>query len=423
MKRIITVLIIIAVIVGGLLLVQKVRKPQPPPPTAQEIQKKEGIPVTTATILRGDIEETVEITGDIEALDTVMLSPKISGRITGVSAREGDRVSKGQVLVTLDQEDALSSLKSAKSALESARARLAIVKKPARSQDMIIAENGVASAKANLDNAEANYKRSKTLLDEGVISQATFDVAETQKIVAQRAYESAVAQLSMLKEGGREEDVAAAEAGVKQAQAAVDMAEQYLANTYIKSPISGEVSMRNAEIGQFAGPGQVLLSVVNLSSIYFRGDVSEKSLGAVNPEQPVTVNLDAFPDEPLSGKVYKIFPSGSTASRNFTVRISIDGGGRIKPGMFGSGHIVTGVSKDILLVPKDAIDVRKGTSSVFVVQPDNTVKRVVIEVLRENKEHVQIKTPTELRSGDTVVTEGRQSLQDGNKVQVKSAAE
>lgn len=483
MRRTIIVALLIVAVVGGLALAMKKHAPKAPPPTTEEIWKSKGVPVETAAIIRGDMEETIEVTGDIETLNSVALSAKIAGRVAAVYVREGDRVSVGQTVATLDQDDALSNLKSAEGGLESALARLsqaktnakvtkiqtdaaieqaqaalsqvvarlAVTKNPARSQEMTVSENRVAAAKANLENKEADYKRYKQLLDKGAVSESTFDVQKTQYTIAQTEYKSAVEQLSMIREGGRsedvtasqasvdvakeqlrtakanasqnllrEEDVKSAQAAVSQAKAAVALARQQLSYTYIKSPISGEVASRTTEPGQVVSPGQPLVNVVNLGSVYFKGDVSEKEVVNVAKRQSVRVRVDAIPGTEFQGVVAEVYPAGSSLSRNFPVRIDIAGGGRlIKPAMFARGEIITGTSRDTLLVPKDAVEERRGTTMLFTLESDGVVKRHDVRVVRENSHFVQVAGAETLKEGDKVVTKGRQNVQDGSTVSVK----
>lgn len=482
MKKALLVVLIIVAVLGGLRLAMNRRAPKKAPPTTRQVWAKDGIPVQTAMITRGDMEQTIEVTGDINALDKVTLSAKIPGRVAQVNAREGDRVSRGQTIVVLDQQDLLSNLISARGGLEtatarlsqaktnatvtkiqtdaaieqaqaqleSARARLAVVKNPSRSQERMVAENNVAEAKANLDRAESDYKRNKSLVTQGAISQSSFEVVETQYKVVQTQYKSATERLSMIQEGGRSEEVQQAEAQVsvanetlktakagasqnllrkediRQAQAALEqaramvaIAEQQLSYSYIKSPISGVVSSRSTESGQVVSAGQALAEIVNLGSLYFKGDVSENGFAGIRPGQNVRVKIDAIPDAVFAGTLAEIYPSGSTLSRNFPVRITIRQGGQgVRPGMFARGEIVTGVAKDIILVPKDAIDERKGTQSVFTVGPTKIATRHIVSVIRENPGYVQVQTPTDLQPGDVVVTGGRQNLQQGSKVQL-----
>jgi len=478
-KRLIGIVVLILVL-GGLFTAMALRKPKAPPPTSQEIWASEGIPVETGVVIRGDMEQTVEITGDINALTKVTLSAKVPGRLARVTVREGDSVSPGMTVAVLDQADALSNLKQAeaglqaaktrlsqavtnakvtriqtdagieqaKASLESAEARLAVVKKPSRSQEEMVAENAVASAQANLENAEANYKRHQQLLKEGAISQASFDVVKTQYTLAQSEHKSALQRLSLLKEGGRREDVEAAQAqvsvareqlrtakanaaqnllreedirqasaAVRQAEAGVALARQQLSYTVVKSTISGKVASRPVDPGQVVAAGQPIVDVVNLGSVYFKGEVSEKELGAVRIGQPVRVRIDAVRGRTFRGVVDKMYPSGSLVSRNFPVQIRIDkAGSEIMPGMFARGEIVTGLDTNVVLVPKDAIADRRGTKVVFTVEAKNEAKRHDVTVVRENAHYVEISAGDGLDAGDVVVTAGRQNLQDGSVI-------
>jgi len=118
-KRLIGIVVLILVL-GGLFTAMALRKPKAPPPTSQEIWASEGIPVETGVVIRGDMEQTVEITGDINALTKVTLSAKVPGRLARVTVREGDSVSPGMTVAVLDQADALSNLKQAEAGLQAA---------------------------------------------------------------------------------------------------------------------------------------------------------------------------------------------------------------------------------------------------------------------------------------------------------------
>ena len=496
MKKTLIVVVVIAVVLGGLLLASKIRTTKNETRTTEEIWAEEGIPVGTARVSRGDMERTVEVTGDINALKQATLSAKIAGRVVAVYAREGDRVSKGQTIVLLDQDDALSGVRQAEAGLSSAKARLsqaktnakvtkiqtssaieqaeaslhaaqaglAIAKDPARSQERMVAENDVVSAKANLDNAEANYKRYKEMLSKGAISQSAFDVVEATYRVAKAQHKSAQDRLSLIEEGGRteevqaaqsqvevaqeqlraakanesqnlvrREDIKSAEAAVKQAGAGLALAQQQLSYASIKSPISGELSVRATEPGHVVAPGQTLGEVVNLKSVYFKGDLSEKELIDVSEGQSVRVTIDAIPKTIFGGVIGQIYPAGSARSRYFPVRIRIDSPSElIRPGMFARGEIVTGYARNAFLVPKDAVEERRGTKMVFSVRSKTVVptsgkdkgksltiqvaKRHNIDVIHENREYVQIQPPPGLNVGDKVVTRGRQNLEDGSRV-------
>lgn len=561
MKKILFTILGIAVVLGGLMLAARTHMPKPPAPTAQDLWKAQGVPVETAVIAQGSLTETVEVTGDLCVLNSATISPKASGRLKTVLVREGDLVTKGQVVAVQDQEDTLISIQTAQAALESsqarlsqaqttgevtavqkqsaidqamanlksmqaaqsaaqtrlsqtittaevtkkqvqsdidqaqanvesAEARLTLAKKPTRSQQVLVAQNTVDSAKANLDNAEANYQRYKGLYERGAVSAMDYGTMKTQYDVAQANYKSAKEQLSLLQEGGRtediataqsaldvartqlqqtkanavaknrngDEDVATARSAVLQAQAAVEVAneqvkqaktnlsenrlrkddvtaaqavvhqaeanltiaQRQLANTQITAPIAGVIATRTADPGQVLSPGQAVATVVDLTSVYLKGDVAEQSLNRIMVGQAVQVKVDALPGIAMRGVVQEINPSGSTTNRNFSVRIAIPHMDRkFKPGMFARGVIYTGQSAQALLIPKDAIEEQQGTKIVYTVDAGNAAKRHVILVTREDSTYAQLDPSTNLQRGDHVVTTGHQNLQDGVKVNVQ----
>jgi RND family efflux transporter MFP subunit len=380
----------------------------------------------------------------------MVLQQAISGRDTAI-ANLSKTVTAAKV--TTIQTDA--TISQAESNLSSAKAQLELAKQPTRTQDKSIAENAVATANAQLENAETEFKRAERLYKEGAVSQSVYDSAKTVYTSAKNNYDSALQQLSMVKEGGRtesiqsaqnavrsaeqslrqakaaasenmlrQEDIKSAKAGVKNATAmissaktAIAIAKDYLANTYIKSQVSGQISARAVEPGQVVMPGQAIGTVVNMGSLYFQADLSETDVRDVRKGQPVVVGVDALPGQIIRGTVDIITPEAALDSRKFPVRIKVLGSEiSLKPGMYVRGSITTGVASNIVKVSKDAIDERRGTKMVFIIEPKNKVKRIDVEVVRDDGVMAQIKEPTALKTGDKVVTTGRQSLQDGSLV-------
>lgn len=484
MKSRLFAVVLIAVVIFGLMAASKARHKIKPVKDAQQIQQELGIPIQTGTVQVGRIDDTIPVTGNITALDTVILSPKIAGKVAFIALREGDVVRRGQVVARLDSTDADSLVRQARASLEGAMARLSQanttvsvtevqssaaisqaqaalasvtanlqkVKKGARSQEKMIAENQVATAKANHDNAQANLRRMKQLFGQGAISQAQLDVAQTQYDVAKAQYDSAKQNLSLVEEGARSEDVRVAElavaqaeeavrtakanagqnalrredvknaqAGVQQAKATLSIAQEQVKNCNIVSSIDGIVSKRLSEPGQTCPAGGAVLEVVSVKSVFFQANVSETVLSKVKTGQAVTVSVDAYPGATFNGTVEKIYPTAATNTRNFSVRIRIPNShSELKPGMFARGSIVAATNTGVLLVPQDAVEDRNGETMVFIVN-DGKVKPCSVKKGLSNAELVEILPPTDLSAGDTVATSGRENLQDGSKVNVGSA--
>ncbi|MBI2843937.1 MAG: efflux RND transporter periplasmic adaptor subunit [Armatimonadetes bacterium] len=479
-NRIIAIVLIIFVMVG-LFAMGKVRQVRKVTKTTEQIHEEMGVPVQTAEVTVGPIEDTVSVTGDLAALKSVTLSSKIPGKVTQVTVREGDPVSRGQVVVELDRTDASANLmqaqaglqaanarlsqaktsaavtdvqseaaiKQAKAALVAAQANLEKIRKGARSQERMIAENQVTTAKANLDNAEANLRRYKQLYEQGAVPQAQLDVYQTQYDVALAQYNSAKENLSLVEEGARREDVRAAEtqvtqaeealrtakanaaqtdlrrediknarAGVAQAQAQVAIAREQLDNTIIRSPIDGIVSARMTEPGQTVSPGVPLGEAVNLGTVYFEANISETVLAKVKVGDVVNVKVDAFPGQSFIGKVQRIYPAASTNTRTFSARISVPNPeSSLKPGMFARGSIISASRGSAILVPQNAVEERSGEYVVFKLEGQTAKMHTVTRGL-SNPEFVELLPPTEVGPGDTVITAGHEYLEDGTKVHV-----
>jgi HlyD family secretion protein len=477
-NRIIAILFIV-LLFGGLYGMARVRGVRKVTKSTAQIHQELGTPVRTAAVQLGSIEDTVPVTGSLAALESVTLSSKIPGKVVYVTVREGDRVNAGDVVVQLDRSDGEANLRQALAGLESAQARLSQartsaavtevqssaaiqqaraalagaeanlekVRTGARSQERMIAENAVATAKANLDNAQANLRRTKQLFDQGAIAAAQLDVAQTQYDVAKAQYDSAKENLSLVEEGARSEDVRAAEtqvtqarealrtaqanagqnalrrediknavAGVSQAEAQVALAREQLANTTIRSSITGYVSKRMTEPGQTASPAVPLMEVVNVRTVFFQADVSETVLAKIEPGQVVRVKVDACPDATFTGRVAKIYPTASVGTRNFSVRVHIPNQeSRLRPGMFARGSVVTGGNDNALLVPQDAVEERAGRYVVFTLE-GKTAKMHTINKGLSNPEFVEALPPTDIGVGDVVITAGHEYLEDGKKV-------
>lgn len=268
--------VLIVASLWGVARARQGRAPKPKP-TRPEILAETGIPVRTSPVSREDVVQTVEVTGSLAALDTVMLSPKVPGKVAYVAVRPGDPVSAGQVVVKLDDTDAVNgvrqaesslsqaltnvrtaessvqvakagleqaearqrqaetalrvqetqsstSIEQAKAALDSAKARLDMLKKGAREQEKLSAQSAVAQAKANLNNAQSSLRRMQQLFREGAISESQLEQAQAQYEVAKAAYDAAVQQASLVHEGPRTEEIRAAEAAVAQAEEGLRMA-------------------------------------------------------------------------------------------------------------------------------------------------------------------------------------------------------
>lgn len=257
MRSKVSLIVALVAVVLALLTASRMR-PKPKPIITQNIlQQETGVPVEVVPIRIADVNDALNVTGQLAADSVTVLSTKISGKVQTVAARAGESVSEGQIVIQLDDSDARremeqaeagvrqaraalesaesrlsqartgarvgsvqssSGVEQARAALASARARLEQVTTGARRQERQVAQNAVSVAKANMDKAQSDYNRYKGLYDDGAVSAATLEAYSTQLSIARSQHNSAVESLNLIQEGGRTEEVRQAEAAVQQAQ-------------------------------------------------------------------------------------------------------------------------------------------------------------------------------------------------------------
>ena len=393
-----------------------------------------GVPVEAKRAELGTMLREVPVTGTISALRKADIKAQISGQVASVSVRQGDAVSAGQVVVTLDRAElesqasqARAGVAAARAQLGAARKRLEIVQLGARQEERSMAASRLEQAEAALRQAAADRERMRSLFQQGAVSKQQLDASDTAYETARTNRDSARDSLTLTQKGARPEEieaarkeVEAAEAGLEQAQAGLSRVGEMLGYTVIRSPVSGVVYERNLEPGEVVSPGGLpLLRVANLASVYLEARVSERLAGQVKAGQPAKVALQSVDGGDLDGVVQRLVPVADPGSRDFLVQITITGGnGRLRPGVFAQARIVSEERKNVVVIPKDALVSRGEGHVVFVVKAGKAQERKVEAGLLDR---TRAEVVSGLKPGDLVVSLGAQALKDGDAVQLVSS--
>lgn len=263
-----------------------------------------------APIKRGDIENIVSSTGTLSAVETVEVGSQVSGILEKVYVDFNDLVKKGQVLATLD-----------KTLFEVAV------------QD---AEAAVVSAKAKLDQANAELNRNRPLFEKGYMSEMDFLVSQTSAQTAK--------------------------AGMETAKAALKRAKTNLDYTIIRSPIDGTVIERTVDAGQtiaasFQAP-KLFIIAKDLTRMQIEANVDESDIGQIKENQSVRFEVQSYPDEIFTGKVRQIRLQPTTIQNvvNYTVVVDASNEkGMLLPGMTATVDFLVEERRDVLLVPNTAL--------------------------------------------------------------------
>jgi len=294
--------------------------------------------------LGGGASKPVSVTGTIEATQ-VDVSVKITGRILERLVKEGDRVTRGQVLVRLDDSELAADVRRQDAALRSAQATLRDLEKGARPQEIEDARAAVSSAEATRTMTEREYQRNDQLFTKNLIAAQEVDRARQAYEVAKAQERSARERLALLLAGSRPDQVDAARWQVTQAESALAQARSRLREARVVSPIDGVVLRKNLEAGETANPGVPILTLVDPKDVWLRAYVPETEVGRLKVGDAAELRVDAFPNRIFTGHLIEIASEAEFTPRNvqtkkervtlvFRIKIQIDNpDGLLKPGL------------------------------------------------------------------------------------------
>lgn len=442
-KKLIWIIVIVIVLIGALIGLK----------SAGLIGKADATKVSAEAAATRTIIETVNASGKVYPEIEVKVSPDISGEIIELGVEEGDSVRKGATLAriyadiyTTQRDQASAVVNQQQAQVDNSKAQL-------------------ASLKSTLDLAQRTYDRQKQLLDEKVISKSEFEQAENSLNSAKAAYNAAL------------QGIRSGQAGVQSAEASLSRANKDLSRTAVLAPMNGVVSLLNVKkgervVGNSMMAGTEMMRIADMSIIEVRVDVGENDIPKVKLGDSALVEVDAYNSRKFKGIVTKIASSSSSAAQavatandvtNFKVHIRLlpesykdlidptrPKSFPFRPGMNASADIQTKTKANVLSVPINAVTTREKNSDkvvdnkkdkteeagmqpetkaslaadldevVFVLQADNTVKKVKVRTDIQDINYIEILSG--LKAGDKVITAPynvvSKTLKDGMKVMV-----
>lgn len=249
--------------------------------------------------------------GQIEAR-RVMVAGKLPGRISSIAVHEGDAVKKGDIIAEISSPEVEAKKIQAEGAYKAAKAQAKKAKNGARSEQIDAAKAVLTRAEQAASLAKTTYERVQKLYDEGVIPVQKRDEAETQMNAANAQVEAAKAQYTQAVNGAREEDKAAANALVLQADGAKAEVKAYLDETRIIAPITGEVTLKISEEGEVVGAGMPVVAITDLKDAWAVFNVREDELKDIQKGKTFELQVPAL-DKVVPMEVYYIASAGNYA--------------------------------------------------------------------------------------------------------------
>jgi RND family efflux transporter MFP subunit len=337
------------------------------PVSGQGLEKKEGPPpalVEVATVIEKEVTTRITLLGTGEPwLETVVASEE-AGVVSKMYVEEGDRVKKGQVLC--EQDTTQLKLELEESQYE------------------------ISEAKILRNKAKREFERQQRLYKIDSVSEKAYEDAKFNYDASRKK--------------------------VNQLRADRKNLEDQLRKKQVKAPVSGYVVKRQAQIGQWLGEGNPVVTLVVPDPILFMVQVPERYVPAIKAGNTAEITFDALPGKGFQGEIDAVIPNADTAARTFPVRIKISNPeGTIKPGMLGRATLHAGDRHMALLVPKDAL-VLSGNGKVVFVVIDQTAHLIPVEIGDAHGPLIEVKG--DLKPDLKVVIRGNERLRPGQPVKI-----
>ncbi len=357
--------------------------------------------VRTARVIEMPVGQTVTVNGTLAAYDQTTVSVKVAGRLKTISVDLGTVVRRGQVIATLEPEDYKLRVQQAEAAMAQARARLGLT--PEGTDDRVDPTHTatVRQAQAVLDEARFNRSRAQKLVEQGVVSRAEFDSADSAYKVAEGKYQDAL------------EEIRNRQAVLAQRRSEIALAVQQLAATTISAPLSGIVQQKRTSVGEYLAAGTPVVDIVQMDPLRLQAEVPERDAPNVRSGQNVRVTVEGDANVYL-GQIKRISPTIKEQNRMLSVEADVRNNGSLRPGSFVHAEIVTNDSSMAVTVPSKSVVVFAGIEKVIVVQNGKALEKPITTGRRINEW-------TEILAGVTVgesVVVDPGNLQSGQAVQV-----
>lgn len=368
-------------------------------------QKKAPL-VRVAIAEQASISRTLEVTGNVVAVNRVALYPTVEGPVVFCPWREGDRVQKGEKLVEIDRATYRAELNAAEAKLEDLRAGT-------RPEEIAKAAETVKQLEQSAAFAKADLARIKTLVESGALPGEALDKARVEQVNQATRLASAKEQLEMLKAGPTQTQLAAQ-------QALVNIAAARLSECVISAPFDGSVARVYVRPGDLASSKSPMVELIDLSSLVIRFAVPEVYAALVGEGTEASVKFDAHPGKTFRAQVVRAYPELDGRMRTRTVEAAVEEAPALVPGMFARLTVTLETVPDAVVVPAEAVLVTSQVGRVaYVVEGDKAVQRK-LRLGIEERSRVQVLDG--IQPGEKVVVAGAEKLKDGAAVRLLEEA-
>lgn len=378
----------------------------------------EKIKVVKEEVTKGKISLKVSARGRIEARDKFELKAKIPGIIVFI-LEEGTFVKKGTLVASIDDKDLLARKHQEETNLVNYKNNLARLN---RGLDIKELEDRVKEAEVIFEEAERQFEVNKKLFESKVISsdelkriKANYDKTWLQLEIVRTQLEERV--------NAHTEEIQSITASILAIEKNLISIEQQLLWSKITSPISGIVARRELKEGNWVSQGQLLSVVISDKEFVVKVNLDEVDISKISLDMPVVVIPDAFLGKVVKGRIKKIAPSPRLIEKINTFEVTIQllpTNIDLRSEMFCDVVIISGLKKDVIKIPQEAIVNIEGHDYVFVIKNNIVSKRKITTGFRNPNE---VEVLSGAKEGEEVVLNPPLELKDKAQVVIKEDKE
>jgi multidrug efflux pump subunit AcrA (membrane-fusion protein) len=330
------------------------------------------------------MKKTILSTGTVTPVvgAEVKVGARVSGRVERLLVKIGDKVKKGDLIAIIEHNDLVAQVEQSKANLMAEEAKATAIREQTPTE-IKKAQAELDQKTAELELAEINYKRQKSLVEQGIAAQEKFDQANKELEVL-KAEQRALKQQVIFLETKYVQDLALAKAKIQQAKANLMELETALSYATIKAPISGSIASISTQEGETVAAGlsaPTFVNIIDLSRLQVNAYVDETDIGKIRVGQKATFTVDSFPKKAFKGEVTAIYPKAVIQENvvNYEVIIDVkdDFIDLLRPEMTANVNIIIDSKEKALAVPSEAIKNVKGQKTVYVYNHGELKEKII----------------------------------------------
>lgn len=356
--------------------------------TAEDDQTPSGTAVEVTEVTHGAMSTEYSVNGKVAADNEVQVFPMLAGQVLTLSVSEGDKVSKGQTLLSVDTSTVTSTMSSLRESYNATKTAT---------------DKAIENAQISVQQAQLAVENTEALLEAGAAAEQDLTKAKQGLEQAQAGVAQARAQQA---------------ASLAQIQASMDQINKQASLGTVTAPCAGTVTTVNVVQGGMASSAQPAVVIAEESRVKIKASVSEDVFAGLHVGDSAGVQISVLSDEVKTAKILSLPAAANQQTNLYDVSVSVPDGSDPAIGSFATVIFYTDRRENTLSVPTECVLTGNDNERyLFTVdEGGTTAKRVTVETGLVGKTQTEITSG--LTAGDRVVTKGQSYLSDGSAVRV-----